>query len=116
MKFLQVSAITLTLGILLSGCSLIGGKKAGLKVVTNIPSQVSLDTTAMGEAPYENQSLAIKKYTLKVTPGDSSKEPLETSVKLHSGFETQVEWTFGATKDENSGFIFEYEDAQNKAK
>ncbi len=107
----------LVLTVVLSACTNpFAKKKAGLKVVTNIPSEVSIDGTSSGKTPLENKSLEVKKYELKLTPDNSSQEPFEGSVKLHAGFETTIEWVFSDTKEASSGYIFEYEDAQNKAK
>lgn len=81
--------------------------------MTNTPASVALDGELVGDTPYQNSNLKVKKYAVKISPAGSSQVPYETSIKLHKGYEAQVEWTFGSTPESSSGFVFEYEDSSN---
>lgn len=100
--------------LLFSACSRFQSKPAGIQVNSNIPAAINLDGSDVGDTSYQADKLPIKKSTLKITPADSTLTPYETSIRLFGGFVTQVDWTFGPTTDEDSGFIFEYEEARNK--
>jgi hypothetical protein len=101
--------------LLFSACSRFQSKPAGIQVNSNIPAAINLDGKDVGDTSYQADKLPIKKSTLKLTPADSTLAPYETSIRLFGGFVTQVDWNFGTTTDENSGFIFEYEEARNKS-
>ncbi len=111
----KFSVVTVSF-LLFAACNKLSSQPAGLKVITNEPSSITLDNEIVGESPYQSSQLKVKKYSLKLMPAVAGKQPFETSVKLYPGFETQIEWTFATTKEESSGFVFEYEDAQNKSK
>lgn len=72
---------------------------------------MALDGELVGDTPYQNSNLKVKKYAVKITPSGSEQVPYETSIKLHKGYEAQVEWTFGTTAESSSGFVFEYEES-----
>lgn len=105
--------VLLCASLLFSACSRFTKQEAGLKILTNTPASVALDGELVGDTPYQNSNLKVKKYAVKISPAGSSQLPYETSIKLHKGYEAQVEWTFGSTPESSSGFVFEYEDSSN---
>ncbi|MBP9700036.1 PEGA domain-containing protein [Candidatus Woesebacteria bacterium] len=108
---LKTFLLLLSASLLFSACSRFTKQEAGLKILTNTPASVALDGELVGDTPFQNSNLKVKKYAVKITPSGSGQVPYETSLKLHKGYEAQVEWTFGSTADSSSGFVFEYEDS-----
>ncbi len=107
--FLLVSA-----ALLFSSCSLLKHPTGGLKVASNTIADVYLDSKNVGTTPLTKNPLDVKKYEIKIVPQDASMPPYEGQMKIFSGFETTVDWTFGATKDDSSGFVFEAEGAHKR--
>lgn len=100
--------------LFLSSCSLLKHPTGGLKVTSSVPADVYIDSKNAGTTPLSKSPLDVKKYSVKVVPQSASMAPYETQVKIFSGFETTIDWTFGATKDDSSGFVFELEGAHKR--
>lgn len=97
--------------LLLSGCSLFSRAQGGLKVTTSQPANVFLESKQIGATPLEKKPLDAKRYSLKLVPQDPALAAYESGVKISGGFETTVDWQFGASSDESSGWVFEIEAA-----
>lgn len=104
----------LSAALFLSSCSVFSQPKGGVKVTSNQISDIYLDAKNIGTTPLSNSPLEVKKYQLRIVPQDPSFAPEETQVKLFPGFETTVDWLFGKTKDDSSGYIFEAENAHKR--
>ncbi|MEP7167093.1 MAG: PEGA domain-containing protein [Candidatus Woesebacteria bacterium] len=102
--------------LFLAGCSRFQSKPAGVKVTSNIPAKINFDGKDVADTTYQVDKLQPKKYSVKLTPADSTVSAYETSLTLFGGYVSQIDWSFGKTTDESSGFVFEYEDARNKSK
>lgn len=116
MRRFVLGCLILTFSLFLSACSKLRPAKAGIQVVTNTPAAVELDGKEVGISPYTSSTLTAKKYAIRLRPQDSGYQIHETSIKLTSGFQAMVDWSFGKTKDESSGVILQIDDAQNKNK
>ncbi len=103
-----------TAALLFSSCSLLKHPTGGLKIASSTIADVYLDSKNVGTTPLSKSPLDVKKYQLKIVPQDASMAPYEGQIKIFSGFETTVDWTFGPTKDDDSGFIFEAEGAHKR--
>lgn len=99
---------------LFSACTLFRQPKGGLTVTTNVGSDVFIDAKNLGSTPLSKVPLEVKKYLLKIVPQDPAFAPTEMQIKMFAGFETTVEWQFGKTKDESSGFVFELENSSSR--
>lgn len=102
--------------LILSGCSVFSSKSAGMRVTANIPATVRVDDKVVGETPFQANDYKVKKYTVTITPGDTAYQPHQTSIKLLSGYLSQIDWNFASSADQSSGFVFEYETAKDKNK
>ncbi len=106
--------IVITSALLLSSCSLFTQPKGGLRVSSNVASDVYLDGKSVGTIPFTKSPLDVKKYQLKIVPNDPTLLAQESQIKMFPGFETTVDWQFGRTKEDSSGFIFEAENAHKR--
>jgi hypothetical protein len=116
MKSLQVFAVILCSGLILSGCSVLKGKPAGIQVISNIPSKVTIDGKDVGTTPFQSADYPTKKYTVNINPSEPTFTPHETTLKLYPGYIAQLDWNFGKTEQESSGVSFEYDVSRDKQK
>ncbi len=77
-------------------------------------ADVYLDNKNVGTTPLTKNPLEVKKYQLKIVPTDPTFVAQESQIKLFPGIETTVEWVFGKTRDDSSGFIYETENAHKR--
>lgn len=113
-SFFKQSLVCIGAAILLSSCSLLKHPTGGLKVTSNVIADVYIDSKSAGSTPLSKSPLDVKKYAVKVVPQSASMAPYETQVKVFSGFETTIDWNFGETKEDSSGFVFELEGAHKR--
>lgn len=106
--------IVLISAVVFSACSLLPAQKAGIHVVTNLPASVALDGKEVGQTPYDVQDLQVKKYSMKLSPSDSSYATYQTTVQMSSGVQAAVDWSFGKTTDDSSGIVLELQPSQKK--
>lgn len=118
MRLFRTSALLLAASLLLTGCSKLGlgGKPAGLRITSNQTATVTLSDKESGNTPFESTDQKTGKTSIKLTPNGGSGDAYETSLKLYSGYMTQIDWNFGKSLDESFGVSFEYEDAKDKSK
>jgi len=115
-RFLKVGLILLT-ATLLSGCSLLPGrKKSALSVTTTPKATVFLDGEHLGQAPYYNEKLKSGEYVLKIVPESSGQalNPWKGRVTLSPGILTVVNRELGLTPDSSSGEILSFEPLADK--
>jgi uncharacterized protein YgiM (DUF1202 family) len=113
-RVLSQLSVVLVAGLLLSSCTLFRQPSGGLKVTSNVAADVYLDNKNVGTTPLSKNPLDVKKYQLKIVPTDPTLVAQESQIKLFPGIETTVEWEFGKTKDDSSGFIYETENAHKR--
>lgn len=99
---------------LFSGCTLFAAPKGGLRVTSSTPADVYLDGKSIGTTDLSKMPLDVKNYKLKIVPKDPNLATEETPIKMFAGFETTVDWQFGKTVEDNSGFIFEAENSHKR--
>lgn len=115
-RFIKVGLILLT-ATLLSGCSLLPGrKKSALSVTTTPKATVFLDGEHLGQTPYYNEKLKSGEYVLKIVPESSGQalNPWEGRVTLSPGILTVVNRELGLTPDSSSGEILSFEPLADK--
>ncbi len=95
-----------------SGCTLFVHPVGGIKITSNVTSDVFLDGKKSGVTPFTKDPLDTKRYTLKLVPSDG-KAPYETTLKVGANVQTTLDWTFGATPEANSGLQFDVENAKS---
>lgn len=115
-RFLSFGLILLTVA-LLSGCSILPGrKKSALNVNTTPKSTVFLDGEHLGATPYYNEKLKSGEYVLKIVPESSGQalNPWEGRVTLSPGILTVVNRELGLTSESSSGEILSFEPLADK--
>jgi len=103
--------------VVLSGCSLLPGrKKAALSVQTTPKATIFLDGEHLGQTPYFNEKLKAGEYVLKIVPESSGQalNPWEGRVTLSPGILTVVNRELGLTQDDSSGEILSFEPLADK--
>lgn len=108
--------LALCCSLLFAACSRFSKQNAGLAVTSNVSSTVFMDGEEVGNTPYKSGKLAAKKYTIRLTPSDTTYQAHEAVVKLTSGFEALIDWKFATTKEESSGVIFQIDTAADRNK
>ena len=115
-RFLKLGLILFT-ATLLSGCSLLPGrKKSALSVETTPKATVFLDGEHLGQTPYYNEKLKKGEYVLKIVPESTGQalNPWEGRVNLSPGILTVVKRELGLTSDSSSGAILSFEPLADK--
>lgn len=115
-RFLKLGLILFTATIL-SGCSLLPGrKKSALSVTTTPKATIFLDGEHLGTSPYYNEKLKSGEYVLKIVPESSGQalNPWEGRVNLSPGILTVVNRELGLTTDSSSGEILSFEPLADK--
>lgn len=91
----------LACGFLLSGCGLTI-KKSGLEIESFPTATVYINGKEVGSTPYENDNLNPGEKEIKlVTKNGSWNKKIELKNNIH----TVVNWQFGETEDDASGYI-----------
>lgn len=102
----------------LSGCSLLAGrKKAALSVSATPKATLFLDGDHLGQTPYYNEKLKPGEYVLKIVPEASGGQALtvwEGRVSLSPGILTVVKRELGLTPELSSGEILSFEPLADK--
>ena len=117
MKRILSLGLILLSAALLSGCSLLPGrKKAALSVTTTPKATVFLDGEHLGQTPYYNEKLKSGEYVLKIVPESTGQalNPWEGRVTLSPGILTVVNRELGLTTDSSSGEILSFEPLADK--
>ncbi len=115
-RFLKLGLVILTATIL-SGCSLLPGrKKSALSVNTTPKATVFLDGEHLGQTPYYNEKLKSGEYVLKIVPESSGQalNPWEGRVTLSPSILTVVNRELSLTPDSSSGEILSFEPLADK--
>jgi len=96
-------------GLFLGGCNLklFKPSPAGLEILTNPNSSITLDGADSGTTPYSNQSLKAGSYVLKLTPSSPDLPPYETKIDLSAGTSTVISHTFASSPIDSSGYILQ---------
>ena len=91
----------LVCGFFLSGCGLTM-KKSGLEIESFPTATVYIDGKEVGSTPYENDNLNPGEKEIKlVTKSGSWNKKIELKNNIH----TVVNWQFGETEDDASGYV-----------
>jgi len=117
MKRVFAFILVLSAAVILSGCSLLPGrKKAALSVSTTPKATIFLDGEHLGQTPYYNEKLKAGEYVLKIVPESSGQalNPWEGRVTLSPGILTVVNRELGLTQDDSSGEILSFEQLADK--
>lgn len=117
MKRFFAFILVLLSAVVLSGCSLLPGrKKAALSVQTTPKATIFLDGEHLGQTPYFNEKLKAGEYVLKIVPESSGQalNPWEGRVTLSPGILTVVNRELGLTQDDSSGEILSFEPLADK--
>jgi len=104
--------------LILSGCSLLPGrKKSALSVTTTPKATIFLDGEHLGQTPYYNEKLKAGEYILKIVPESTGQalNPWEGRVNLSPSILTVVNRELGLTADSSSGEILSFEPLADKA-
>lgn len=99
---------------LLSGCSLLGGNKAGIQVTTNPQANVTLNGKSLGQTPVYQEDVKVGSYDIKITSSDSSLLPWEGKVTLNSGVLTVVDRQLANEANKSHGYALFFEKLTNK--
>lgn len=103
--------------LVLSGCSLLPGrKKSALSVTTTPKATIFLDGEHLGQTPYYNEKLKAGEYVLKIVPESTGQalNPWEGRVNLSPGILTVLNRELGLTADSSSGEILSFEPLADK--
>lgn len=100
--------------ILLSGCTLPFGKKAGLTINSQPQSEVILNGQVVGKTPFTLESTKPGQNTVRLVVSDQSLAPYETKVNLVPGTKTILTWEFGADNTQSSGYSLSFEKITSK--
>ncbi|MBI1872012.1 PEGA domain-containing protein, partial [Candidatus Collierbacteria bacterium] len=60
---------------LLSGCSLLGGNKAGIQITTNPQANVTLDGKSLGQTPVYQEDVKVGSYDINIERNDKTLVP-----------------------------------------
>ena len=116
-RIIKLGLILLTATIL-SGCSLLPGrKKSALSVTTTPKATIFLDGEHLGQTPYYNDKLKSGEYVLKIVPESTGQalNPWEGRVILSPGILTVVNRELNLTADSSSGEILSFEPLADKS-
>lgn len=106
--------LILTTSFLLAGCSLFGGKKAGIQVTANPQADIFLDSKSLGQTPVYQEGLKPGTYTLKVTSSDPALSPWEGKITLNAGALTVIDRQLAADPAKSFGYTLTFETLANK--
>lgn len=107
----------LSLPFLLTGCSILPGrKKSALSILTTPQATVFLDGEHLGSTPYYNEKIKSGQYVLKIVPESTGQalNPWEGRVTLSPGILTVVKRELSLTVDSSSGEIISFEPLADK--
>lgn len=113
MKLVRLILI-LSTSVLLAGCSLLGGKKAGIQVTANPQANVFLDSQSLGQTPVYQEGLKPGTYTLKVASNDQALATWEGKVTLNGGALTVVDRQLATDPTKSFGYTLTFEALASK--
>ena len=106
--------LILSTSVLLGGCSLLGGKKAGIQITANPQANVFLDNKSLGQTPVYQEGLKPGTYTLKVAASDQTLSAWEGKITLNAGALTVIDRQLAADPAKSFGYTLTFEVLANK--
>ena len=106
--------LILSTSVLLGGCSLLGGKKAGIQVTANPQANIFLDNKSLGQTPVYREGLKPGTYTLKVAASDQTLSAWEGKITLNAGALTVIDRQLAADPAKSFGYTLTFEALANK--
>ncbi len=106
--------LILSTSLLLGGCSLFGGKKAGIQVTANPQANIFLDNKSLGQTPVYQEGLKPGTYTLKVAASDQTLSAWEGKITLNAGALTVIDRQLAADPAKSFGYTLTFEVLANK--
>jgi hypothetical protein len=96
--------------VFLSGCSL-GTKKSGLEIMSFPVANVYINGKDMGTTPYKNMNLKPGENEVRLV---ADNKQWKRKVDLQNNINTIIDWQFGETTDEDSGYVLYLEKTGSK--
>lgn len=106
--------LILSTSVLLGGCSLFGGKKAGLQVTANPQANIFLDNKSLGQTPVYQEGLKPGSYTLKIAASDQTLSTWEGKITLNTGALTVIDRQLATDPAKSFGYTLTFEALANK--
>ena len=106
--------LILSTSVLLGGCSLLGGKKAGIQITANPQANVFLDNKSLGQTPVYQEGLKPGTYTLKIAASDQTLSAWEGKITLNAGALTVIDRQLTADPAKSFGYTLAFEVLTNK--
>ncbi|MFZ2202142.1 MAG: PEGA domain-containing protein [Microgenomates group bacterium] len=106
--------LILSTSLLLGGCSLFGGKKAGLQVTANPQANIFLDNKSLGQTPVYQEGIKPGSYTLKIAAADQTLSAWEGKITLNAGALTVIDRQLAADPAKSFGYTLTFEALANK--
>lgn len=106
--------LILSTSVLLGGCSLFGGKKAGLQVTANPQANIFLDNKSLGQTPVYQEGIKPGTYTLKIAASDQTLSAWEGKITLNTGALTVIDRQLAADPAKSFGYTLTFEALTNK--
>lgn len=106
--------LILSTSVLLGGCSLLGGKKAGIQITANPQANVFLDNKSLGQTPVYQEGLKPGTYTLKIAASDQTLSAWEGKITLNAGALTVIDRQLTADPAKSFGYSLAFEVLTNK--
>lgn len=106
--------LILSTSVLLGGCSLFGGKKAGIQVTANPQANIFLDNKSLGQTPVYQEGLKPGTYTLKIAASDQTLSAWEGKITLNAGALTVIDRQLAADPAKSFGYTLTFEALANK--
>ena len=106
--------LILSTSLLLGGCSLFGGKKAGIQVTANPQANIFLDNKSLGQTPVYQEGLKPGTYTIKIAASDQTLSAWEGKITLNAGALTVIDRQLAADPAKSFGYTLTFEALANK--